>query len=232
MKCPNCGEVNPDSQTYCGNCGQKLKIEDGVSGRKMRERGSNSLIIGLVIIIAILVIISSLLLMPSISPIASIHDSDSDGYPDSIDKFPNNSTEWSDFDGDGYGDNSDAFPADPTKWNLSQSSSNIVISFSQGSSATNYTLTVSAIQGGTLQLSDCRAIFQKADGSTAYSGLVSAIKGTWKSNVKYNDANNDGKLNAPDYIQMKKGAAYFDIGSKMILSNSAGTNTYTTVTIV
>lgn len=110
-------------------------------------------------------------------------------------------------------------------------SSNIVISFSQGSSATNYTLTVSAIQGGTLQLTDCRALFQKADATQAYSGLVSTLNNTWNSNIKYNDANSDGKLNAPDYIQMKKGTGFFDVGSKMILSNIAGTNTYTTVTI-
>lgn len=34
-------------------------------------------------------------------------DSDGDGYKDSIDEFPYDSSEWNDYDGDGYGDNSD-----------------------------------------------------------------------------------------------------------------------------
>jgi hypothetical protein len=38
------------------------------------------------------------------------------GYPDDVDAFPNDPTEWADSDGDGHGDNSDAFPNDPTKW--------------------------------------------------------------------------------------------------------------------
>jgi hypothetical protein len=39
-------------------------------------------------------------------------DTDDDGYPNNIDDFPNDSTEWKDTDGDGYGDNSDDFPSD------------------------------------------------------------------------------------------------------------------------
>jgi hypothetical protein len=41
-----------------------------------------------------------------------VSDSDGDGYNDSIDAFPDNSTEWKDSDGDGVGDNTDAFPFD------------------------------------------------------------------------------------------------------------------------
>jgi hypothetical protein len=36
-------------------------------------------------------------------------DSDNDGFPDTIDDFPNNKFEWKDTDGDGFGDNSDDF---------------------------------------------------------------------------------------------------------------------------
>jgi len=48
-------------------------------------------------------------------------DSDGDLYPDFMDKFPNDPTQWSDFDGDGYGDNPDGtdpdeFPEDPGEW--------------------------------------------------------------------------------------------------------------------
>lgn len=39
-------------------------------------------------------------------------DTDSDGYNDAFDAFPDNSTEWEDSDGDGVGDNTDAFPQD------------------------------------------------------------------------------------------------------------------------
>ena len=42
-----------------------------------------------------------------------IIDTDSDGYPDDEDTFPNDPEEWVDSDDDGIGDNSDAFISDP-----------------------------------------------------------------------------------------------------------------------
>ncbi|WP_068544803.1 hypothetical protein [Thalassotalea crassostreae] len=54
-------------------------------------------------------------------PLASViimtndYDADLDGYPDSIDTFPNDATENADTDNDGTGDNADAFPSDPTE---------------------------------------------------------------------------------------------------------------------
>lgn len=39
-------------------------------------------------------------------------DTDSDGYNDTTDAFPNDRTEWRDSDSDGVGDNSDVFPDD------------------------------------------------------------------------------------------------------------------------
>jgi hypothetical protein len=39
-------------------------------------------------------------------------DTDGDGYNDTVDMFPADSTEWVDSDGDGVGDNTDAFPQD------------------------------------------------------------------------------------------------------------------------
>lgn len=41
-----------------------------------------------------------------------VKDTDGDGYNDTVDAFPSDSTEWNDSDGDGTGDNSDAFPSD------------------------------------------------------------------------------------------------------------------------
>jgi hypothetical protein len=43
-------------------------------------------------------------------------DGDNDGVVDSMDAFPEDPNEWSDFDEDGVGDNSDKFPADDTEW--------------------------------------------------------------------------------------------------------------------
>jgi outer membrane protein assembly factor BamB len=43
----------------------------------------------------------------------NLTDSDGDDYPDIIDVFPNDPTEWNDTDHDGVGDNSDADPYDP-----------------------------------------------------------------------------------------------------------------------
>ncbi|MDP7256906.1 MAG: thrombospondin type 3 repeat-containing protein [Candidatus Thalassarchaeaceae archaeon] len=44
------------------------------------------------------------------------NDADSDGYGDNSDSFPYDSGEWNDTDSDGYGDNSDEFPNDPNEW--------------------------------------------------------------------------------------------------------------------
>ncbi|WP_455392864.1 PKD domain-containing protein [[Eubacterium] cellulosolvens] len=43
-------------------------------------------------------------------------DSDNDNYPDDVDAFPYDPTEWKDSDGDGYGDNIDAYPNDPNRY--------------------------------------------------------------------------------------------------------------------
>jgi hypothetical protein len=44
-------------------------------------------------------------------------DRDGDGYPDSLDDFPDDPDEWTDLDNDGYGDQtSDRFPEDPNEW--------------------------------------------------------------------------------------------------------------------
>ncbi|MFL0800787.1 MAG: S8 family serine peptidase [Agarilytica sp.] len=50
-----------------------------------------------------------------VDDLAEATDTDGDGYPDTVDVFPSDPTEWADTDGDGLGDNADAFPNDPTE---------------------------------------------------------------------------------------------------------------------
>ncbi|MDQ1371513.1 MAG: hypothetical protein QG582_427 [Candidatus Thermoplasmatota archaeon] len=58
------------------------------------------------------VLIIAFMLSPSMSPLASVHDKDGDGYVGAVDDFPDDASEWNDLDGDGVGDNSDAFADD------------------------------------------------------------------------------------------------------------------------
>ncbi len=63
------------------------------------------------------ILLTAVIMSPSLSPLASVHDSDGDGHADSNDDFPNDPSEWSDSDGDGVGDFSDYFPNDVSEWN-------------------------------------------------------------------------------------------------------------------
>ncbi|GEM_PF-2397865 len=65
-----------------------------------------------VAVAVVFTLIIVVLLSPSMSLLASIRDSDGDGYADSLDQFPDDADEWTDLDGDGVGDNSDAFAQD------------------------------------------------------------------------------------------------------------------------
>ena len=59
----------------------------------------------------------------------TIIDSDGDNYRDSLDAFPQDSTQWLDTDGDNYGDNlignnPDYFPNDPKRWSKEDGENN------------------------------------------------------------------------------------------------------------
>lgn len=84
--------------------------------RIWRSLTSDRLNIQIIAVLFIATIVSTAIIaIPSISPVPWIHDDDGDGYADSDDVFPNDSTEWADSDGDGVGDNQDAFPYDCTE---------------------------------------------------------------------------------------------------------------------
>ncbi len=69
-------------------------------------------VIAVAAVAVIFIMIIAVVLSPSMSPLASVHDADGDGYVDSVDEFPDDGSEWNDLDGDGVGDNADEFPDD------------------------------------------------------------------------------------------------------------------------
>lgn len=75
--------------------------------RSQRSGGRKLLFASFVIVIMIVAGTSIWLTSPADSPIQIIKDSDGDGFRDSVDLFPQNSSEWSDYDMDGIGDNTD-----------------------------------------------------------------------------------------------------------------------------
>jgi len=122
MKCPICGTENSETARFCQTCARELApastqvpVQSAAPISPKRKR-TVILVVGVVAAIVVVLIILAVILNPSTSPIASIRDSDGDGYADSEDAFPNNPAEWADVDLDGVGDNSDAFPTDSTQW--------------------------------------------------------------------------------------------------------------------
>ncbi len=81
-----------------------------------KGRSVPAIAIAILAVIIVVVIILAVVLNPSISPLASVRDTDGDGYADSKDAFPNDPNEYVDADLDGVGDSSDEFPTDSTQW--------------------------------------------------------------------------------------------------------------------
>ena len=73
---------------------------------------TGAVVIAAVAVATVFILIIAVMLSPSMSPLASVHDADGDGYPDSADEFPSDPSEWSDMDDDNWGDNTDEFPHD------------------------------------------------------------------------------------------------------------------------
>ncbi|MDH4123162.1 MAG: type IV pilin N-terminal domain-containing protein [Thermoplasmata archaeon] len=107
-----------------------------------------------------------------------------------------------------------------------------VITFVQHTTETNYTLTVVSIQGTTAFLSECFVMIIDANGNTSISTTLDDLNGTWVNNARFVDVDQDGRITVPDYFQLRKGAEYYDVDTKLILSNLAGTSTYSTMTII
>jgi len=128
MKCPVCKNESPEGKKYCAECGAELPqpgqtpeeqpivaVSTVPKAHTMRRRWLipiHAVAISAILIGAALGVYFS----PDYSWDASIRDYDGDGYCDSEDLFPCDSTEWIDTDVDGYGDNCDCFPEDGDEW--------------------------------------------------------------------------------------------------------------------
>lgn len=73
---------------------------------------AGTVVIAVAAVAIVFIMVIMVVLSPSMSPLASVHDADGDGYADSVDEFPDDGSEWNDLDEDGVGDNADEFPDD------------------------------------------------------------------------------------------------------------------------
>ena len=109
----------------------------------------------------------------------TIKDSDNDTYVDSIDTFPNDSTEWLDTDGDGTGDNADSDEPPMVNAGSDQTVSELTLVTLSGSAtnAANDAMTYSWIQtGGTIVTLDdadtATASFTAPDVAEGYPDIL------------------------------------------------------------
>ncbi len=127
MRRPVCQGGTSEGKKHCAECGAELPQLDQIpeehsvsaSGlpKTHAKRRRWMILVHAIAVPAILMgSILGVFYSPDLSWDASIRDHDGDGYADSGDEFPYDSTEWTDTDEDGYGDNGDAFPDDPTEW--------------------------------------------------------------------------------------------------------------------
>lgn len=113
MRCQKCGRENPEALEFCAECGSRLsdsRLEDAPKGR---IKSNKRLVVIVALILAAMVLSPAIVyayMSPEHSWVASIRDSDGDGFADAEDAFPENSLEWSDSDSDGIGDNADLLP--------------------------------------------------------------------------------------------------------------------------
>jgi hypothetical protein len=127
VKRPVYQDETPEGKKYCAECGSEIPqpeqtpeeciVPASAVPKAHAKRRRWQILIHAIIVPAILIgSILGVFYSSDLSWDASIRDHDGDGYADSGDEFPYDSTEWTDADDDGYGDNGDAFPDDPTEW--------------------------------------------------------------------------------------------------------------------
>ena len=110
MKCPKCGNENPEQIEFCAKCGEKLPDMQSMKGiEKTRRVTSRFTVIVAIVVIAIILgpLLVCVYFNADYSWSDSIRDSDGEGVADSTDVFPDDPAEWTDNDSDGVGDNED-----------------------------------------------------------------------------------------------------------------------------
>jgi predicted nucleic acid-binding Zn ribbon protein len=109
IKCPICGEENPDGSEFCSACGGMLPKPEKKPTKDLPRSLWKKIPITVWIIISIIVVAAISAAIIFQSPHSNeTNDSDRDGVPDDEDAFPNDPSEWADNDGDGIGDNADS----------------------------------------------------------------------------------------------------------------------------
>lgn len=105
MKCPKCGSSNPDAAENCSNCGVRFRRMVTVkrhivlrNAKLMRRMTLTRLVLiplGVSVSAAVAALLVAVLFFsPWISPLATVHDADGDGYPDAYDVAPRNPEFW------------------------------------------------------------------------------------------------------------------------------------------
>lgn len=160
------------------------------------------LITAVSVVVITLALIFGYILNPSISPIASIHDADGDGYADNVDAFLNDPNEWKDTDGDGVGDNSDYYPNDSTRGVQEY----VIITLYKATSGDGvfWTLTVASVSDRAPTSDFYVKIVNTTGDLVVYKQLSTYTSGTAVAGVTWNKLVSDSTLNSGDYFKLVK----------------------------
>jgi hypothetical protein len=148
-----------------------------------------------------IVLLLAVFLNPLVTPISTFHDRDLDGYADSVDVYPDDSTKHD-------------------RLYLMMAITKGVVNTSNGSM---WQLTIIAISGhwGIVLHSDVCIIVQDLSGVTKHSGLVSEINGVYKNGVTFSDAAVNDGISVGDAFLLSKDI--YEAGTEIVLTDPSMT---------